>query len=211
MNRRLKIVGMVLCAALAFTAFLASAAIGANYTASSYPTTVKGSSALGNDKFTTEAGSFECEVHEEFTLNGSTGERTERVEYTNCKAFGFLSATVSMGSCDWLWTAATFVASDIYSAPPHIKCTSSTKMSVTAGTCKMTVGEQTPSGSVTITNNTAAGDISAKKNVTGIAYTVTEDGFGCAFGGTGAKTGATYTQANAITMDSTNGATVDVG
>jgi len=62
-----------------------------------------------------------------------------------------------------------------------------------------------------ITNETAAGDVKVKGNVTGVKYTVTEDGFACPFGGTGAKTGATYIQDSAVTMDSTNGATVDVG
>jgi hypothetical protein len=47
--------------------------------------------------------------------------------------------------------------------------------------------------------------------VTGINYTVTEDGFGCPFGGTGAKVNATYTQGSAITFASTTGTTVDVG
>jgi hypothetical protein len=75
----------------------------------------------------------------------------------------------------------------------------------------MTIGEQSPGGAVSVTNNTAAGDLSLKASITGIKYTVTEDGFGCPFNGTGAKTGATYVQDSAVTLDSTNGATVDVG
>ncbi len=47
--------------------------------------------------------------------------------------------------------------------------------------------------------------------MTGINYNVTQDGIGCPFNGTGEKTGASYTQTNPVTFDSTNGASIDVG
>jgi hypothetical protein len=209
MIRNLKTLGVALCALLALTAVVASAASAANYTASSYPTTGTGESALGNDTFTTEAGKVECQSHFEGTLSAASKELTVKAKYTSCRAFGFLSATVSMGSCDYLFTEPTGSA-DSYSAKVDVKCTKSTEpITITAGTCKTTVGEQTPGGSVAITNETAAGDVKVKSNVTGIKYTVTEDGFGCPFNGTGAKEGATYIQDNAVTFDAA--ATIDVG
>jgi hypothetical protein len=74
---------------------------------------------------------------------------------------------------------------------------------ITAGTCKVTIGEHAPGGVVNITNN-ASGDVSVQAAVTGISYTVTQDGFGCPFAGTGAKTGATYTQHSPVTFDAAN-------
>jgi len=68
--------------------------------------------------------------------------------------------------------------------------------------CEVQVHAQTPGGNVAITNDTAKGDVTVKANVTGIAYTVIKDGFGCPFAGTGPKTGASYTQHTAITFDS---------
>jgi hypothetical protein len=181
------------------------------FTMSSYPTTVTGESAIGNDKFTTEAGSQECKVHYESTSSGLSEQITVKTKYTECKAFGFLSATVTMGSCDYLYKTPAGSA-DSWSATVDIKCTNAAEpIRIVSSTCEVTVGEQSPTGSVGITNNTAAGDLSIKSALSGIAYTVLKDGFGCSFNGTGAKTGATYTQASAMTLDSTNGATVDVG
>ena len=213
MIRNLKTLGVALCAVLALTAVVASAA-SANYTASSYPTTGTGESALGNDVFKTEAGNVECKSHFEGTLSASSASLTVKAKYTNCKAFGFLEATVNMGSCDYLFTNATGTGVlDQWTAKEiHVKCTEAGKpITISAGTCKATVGEQTTAGSVDLTNNTAAKDVSVQATVTGVKYTVTEDGFACPFGGTGAKTGATYTQGSAITFASTNGATIDIG
>jgi hypothetical protein len=44
-----------------------------------------------------------------------------------------------------------------------------------------------------------------------VKYNVTQDGFGCPFNGTGAKEGAEYIQDAAVTIKSTNGATIDIG
>ncbi len=216
MIRNLKTLGVALCAALALTAVAASAA-SANYTASSYPTTGTAESALGNDVFKTEAGNVECKSHFEGTLTGESANLTVKAKYTNCKAFGFLEATVNMRSCDYLFTTGTFLKSTEegntheYTAAVHVKCTNAAEpILISAGTCKTTVGEQSPEGHVIITETTKTGDVDVQATVTGIKYTVTEDGFACPFGGTGAKTGATYTQGKEITFDSTNGATIDL-
>ena len=74
-----------------------------------------------------------------------------------------------------------------------------------AGSCEVQIGSQTNLKSVTTGNS--GNNVTAKANVTGIAYTVTKDGFLCPFGGTGAKTGATWTQNNAITLAPVSGGT----
>ncbi len=205
MIRNFKVLGVALFAVLAFTAASASAASAANYTASSYPTTGTAASPLGNDVFTTEAGSLECVAHWQGALLGASSDLTVTVQRTGCKAFGFLEATWSQ--CTYTFTTPTGSA-HTYSAQVDVvgnPCT------ITAGTCKAEILNQGPLSSVAITNDTALGDVTVKANVTGIKFKVTQDGFGCPFAGTGEKTGATYVQRAAVTFDSTNGTTIDVG
>jgi hypothetical protein len=230
MTRKLKMLGMAFVAVLALTAVSASAASATNYTASTYGeagTTATGTSPLGNDIFNTEGGKVECASHFEGTLTKASPELTVKAKYTSCKAFGFVNATVDMGTCDYLFTepvaakdANGNVIADTFNAPADVTCTTTTSdpkvvdpITITAGTCKVTIGAQTTGGSVDIKNETAAGDVKVKANITGIAYTVVTDGFGCPFTGTGAKAGATYTQGEAITFDavSPSTATIDVG
>jgi len=210
MTGRLKTLGVALFALLALTAVAASTAGALKYTATSYPATGTGESALGNDTFTTEAGKVECKAHYQGSLVAAQSTLTITPMYTNCKAFGFLEATVSTNGCNYELTTPSETATDVYSSAVHVRCPSAPIL-ITAATCKLTIGEQSPGGSVVVTNNTAAGDVSAKANVTGINYTVTQDGFGCPFAGTGAKTGATYVQDAAMTVQATNGAKVHLG
>ena len=69
-------------------------------------------------------------------------------------------------------------------------------------TCEVQMHAQMPGGSVDITDETAGGDVRLRFDVSSLAYTVTKDGFGCPFNGTGAKAGARYLQHFPITFDS---------
>jgi len=204
---RIKTLSMALVAVFVSSAVLASAASAEGiYTASSYPATATGTSALGNTTFTTEAGSEECKYHYEATLTGPSSNLTVKAQVSECKAFGFASATVNMGSCDWLYTTPTTVtAPHIWTAKVHTKCTDPTKpITITSGSCEVMIGEQSPEGHVIITTTTTVPqDLDLKGTLTGITYTVTKDGFLCPFGGTGKKTGATYTTHEEITFKST--------
>jgi len=211
MTRNLKLLGVALIAALALTALVASAASAANYTASSYPTTMTGESPLGNNTLKVEHGSVECKAHYEGTLVGASSSLTVKATYTECRALIFLSASFNMGSCDYLFAQPSGSA-DSYTALMSIKCTNAASpITIVAGTCKMTIGEQGPLSNLAITNETASGDIKIKFNLAKIGYTVTEDGFGCPFTGTGARGGATYTHDSSVTLDSLSGSPVDVG
>jgi len=210
MTHKLKGFGLVLAAAVALFAVSASTASALKYTASSYPVTGTAESPLGNDTFKTEAGTVECKSHFEGSLGAAQSTLTVKAKYTNCRAFGFLEATVNMAGCSYEFTTPAETSVDNYAASMHVRC-GAEPITITSGTCKLTIGEQSPTGTVAGTNNTAAGDISVKAAVTGIKYSVTQDGFGCPFAGTGAKTGATYTQDQSVTVKSTNGATLDLG
>lgn len=211
MNRN-KILGAALISALALVAFTIPPAWGASYTANSYPTTMTANSALGNGVLTTEAGKAECKSHFQGSLNASSTQLTIKAVYTECKAFGFINQTISMGSCDYLFTEPSSIKTDTWSAPVDIVCTNPAEpITMVSGTCKVTIGPQSPGGGVEITNNTGAGDFSVRGELSGINYTVTQDGFGCTFNGTGPKTGASYTLSSAITFDSTGETSIDIG
>jgi hypothetical protein len=197
MTRKLKTLGVALVAVFALTAVMASAASAASFTSSSYPTTATGESAIGNDVFTTEGGAVECKSHFGGTLTEASSEHTVIPTYTNCKAFGFVEA--SMTGCKFKLTFA-FISASLDIVNP---CT------IVASTCHVTLPNQGPLGSFAV-NNIYPVHITLKANVSQIHYTVVKDGFLCPFNGTGTKTGATYQQGVAFTYNSRNGASISV-
>ena len=199
MIRKFKTLGLALVAVLAMSAVVASAA-SAQFTADKYPTTGTATSALGNDDYKTEAGSIECASHYEGTLNAASSTTTLKPVLTGCKAFGFAEATINMNGCHYVLHRTSATTSHLTTT-----CPAGQVIRTTAGNCEVTYAAQSPTGSITTTN--AGNNITLKANVTGIAYTVTKDGFLCPFGGTGAKTGATWTQNNAITLAPVSGGT----
>ncbi len=201
MIRNFKVMGLVVVAVLAMSAVVASAASASNFTASKYPTAATAASEKGNDDFKTEAGSVECKASFAVdALEGPSETATVTPTYSECQAFGFLSATVNMNGCDYVFHTNGEV---------DVECPAGKVITIVASTCEATVGTQTGLKSVALSNSGAG--ISAQANVTGIAYTVTKDGFLCPFNGTGAKTGASYVQNKAVQVSSTNGATIDIG
>ncbi len=207
---KFKRLSVALLAVIALSAVSVSSASAINYTASTYPVTGTAESGLGNDTFTTEAGNIECQSEYSGSMAAAQPTLTVNATYTKCQAFGFLSASVTMGTCAFEFTEPTKTAADTFSAEAHLRC-SGEPITVTAGTCKVTIEEQSPPGSVTAIDDTEGGDVTVQANYTGIEYTVVQDGIGCPFAGTGAKTGATYKQDQAVTVQATNEATIDIG
>jgi hypothetical protein len=201
MIRNLKVLGLAVVAVLALTAVMASAASAASYTASAYPATATGSNTKGSEVFTTEGGKVECDSHFQGSLSAASSTLTVTPKYTGCEAFGFLEATVSFESCDYL-----FHATSTSSTTVDVVCPAGQSVKITAGTCKVEIKAQTGLKSVGTTNSGSS--VIAKPNVTGIAYTVTQDGFLCPFGGTGNKTGATYT--GEVTLSRVGGGSISV-
>jgi hypothetical protein len=188
MIRKIKTLGVALVAVFALTAVMASAASAASFTSSTYPTTATATSAIGNDVFTTEGGTVECAGHFQGTLAAASSDLTVTATYTNCKAFGFVEATVT--GCKYTFTAVSKTSANVDVVNP---CT------IIASNCHVTVENQGPLSSVTLAN-VAEGDVTVKANVENIKYNVIKDGFLCPFAGTGVKSGATYKQGTAITV-----------
>jgi hypothetical protein len=184
---RIKLLGL-LCALLALQAIAASAAHAVpSYTASAYPATGTGQASLGDKTFTTEAGTIQCDNHGQSPLAAASSTITITPIYTNCKAFGFLNPTINMESCNYVSHATEKVSAGVYKHHVDISCAVGKSIKITAGTCKLELKPQ--NGLTTIqTTNLAGGTVTVQPNITGIAINVTQDGFGCPFSGTGAKT-----------------------
>ena len=189
MIRNLKVLALAVGAVLALTAMMASAASAAEYTASAYPATATGANTKGSEVFTTEGGKVECNSH---FVTGSITEPTSTITvtptYTSCEAFGFLEATVNMEGCDYVFHVS---GTGPFTNTVDVVCPTGKSIKIVASSCRVEIKGQEKLGSVAVSN--VGSGILAKPNVTGIAYTVTQDGFLCPFGGTGNKTGATYT------------------
>ena len=186
MTRNLKVLGLAFVAVLAMSAVVANAASAANFVASKYPATFTGSNTKGTEKFHTEAGDVECDSHFEGTESGASSTATAHPTYTNCEAFLGLSATVDTTGCNYVFHLTSTTA-----ATTDVECAEGKVITVTAGTCKLTIGAQTGLTSTALA--ASGGKITVSPNVSSIKYTVTQDGFLCPFGGTGSKTDGTYT------------------
>lgn len=201
MTRKFKGAGLFACLVLAASATGASSAQASNFTASSYPTTFTGVSGAGNDDIVTQGGSAECEkTHFVGTLSSASASVTVTPTYFGCMAFGFPSATINMNGCDYIFHS---------NGEFDISCSGTNSIVITAGTCEVKIGSHTGFSVVELANG--IGDITERLRVTGLVYTVTKDGFGCPFAGTGIKTGGEYVEDSAVTLQSTNGATIDIG
>jgi hypothetical protein len=166
------------------------------FQAAQYPATLSGGqkSAYGN-VLTTEAGQLECG---KATLAGQLGAAANTLvlspTYSECKAFGFSSATVAANGCTYQMALdGTFWAGD-YPAALAISCPAGKAVEVTAGNCALTIGAQSGLGTVSARNEAAASPrrVEVAFGVANLKYTVTKDGLACPFSGTGTKEGGRY-------------------
>lgn len=203
MNRILKVLGTAMVAALALSV-MASAAQAVNFTAEEEPASFHGENGFGNEVFTTEAGSVECDST--FSGEGSKSPTITAIPvYTNCEAFGFVDADVDMTSCAYTFHLESDLGGDKYTALVTIECEDEgDAIDITALSCSATVA---PQGSLShvILNDTTNGIIHVEAAVSDIDYTVTKDGFLCPFSGTGAKEGGEYNSEEPVAIGSEQG------
>lgn len=203
MTHNLKALGLVIVAVLSLGAVVGSTASASEFTASVYSggTTATASSFIGNDDFKTEAGSLECATHYHIgPLVGPAESVTVDVTYSGCKSFGFLNSAVHMNGCDYTF----FTNGNV-----DLTCEAGEgPITITSATCELQIHGQKGLSKVDLSSNGT--DISMQMTVTGTNYTVTKDGFGCPFSGTGAKNGATYTQNAPVTITGNSGRTISI-
>ncbi len=175
------------------------------FSAATYPATIHGTSALGNEFITTEAGKVECKESPHTEIGEARGSLFLAPNFSECRAFGFLSSgtTVTANGCRYSLEEPELLAEDEYRSNFGFACEAGQAIKVAASTCEIEIPGQVGLASAHLTDDTAATpvkDLTFKPEVTKIAYKVLKDGLGCPFSGTGSKTGATFTATSATTL-----------
>jgi hypothetical protein len=183
MIRKLKLIGLVMVAVVAISAVASGTAQADTFTSEGNVNTVVTGNQEGTNVFTVEGSKVECTTAH-FAAVGETSSPTETVvvhpEYSGCKAFTFLNATVTTTGCNYALNAAGTVT---------IGCTGTNKITIVGGTCEATVGSQGPLSGISY-ENVNGGQVKVKTNVTTVGVTKTKDGIACPLGGTGSATGS---------------------
>jgi len=207
MTRNLKAGGLALIAVLAMSAFAASMA-SAKYD-SEIKTTYVHAVSTTNEVTTTTAGTVTCKKAT-FTgvLNGTQVSSvppiytskvvTSSPSVSECTAFGF-PAEVKMNGCQYEFLEPTSLK-----AGTKILCPEGKQIEIVAiGFCTMTIGTQTPGGSVSYANEGigASRDVKITRSETGMTY-----GGNC-----GSGTNATYSGTTTMKGYSDSGLTNQVG
>jgi hypothetical protein len=195
MNHKLKRVGVGLIAILALSLVPASISAAAQFTASTYPASFEGTGAKGTGTFKTEAGTVDCKG----TASGLLTEASstliiQNVTATSCTAFGFITATVHINACYSVVHVNKKINGDAYTGPSDLECPEGASIVTTASTCEMKVFPQKGTVTLEYKNNTEKGYVESKAISSNVTYSVTKDGLGCPFSGTGVKTGGEIIQ-----------------
>ena len=165
------------------------------FAAEKYPANLVGTAEAGAPHvINTEGGKIECK---NTSFSGSLASAAKAVtltpSYSDCNAFGFTSSVVvAPNGCTY-----TYSLGESENHSMAINCPVGSSITVAAGPCSVSIPAQ--SGLKTITYNnldatpTSRSAIEILSNVSGLTYTVTNDGFGCPFGGTGTRKTGTIT------------------
>jgi hypothetical protein len=206
MIRYLKTLGLALVAVLAMSAVMASAASASQFTCSAYPCTAAGSSPVGNKTFTMPGGTLQCATHYLVGKVGG-GQITEpsstvtvTTTFSECRAFGFLNATVHKNGCDHVLHSAAQVSAGVYNHSQDVVCPlGSPGLVITAGACVVDVPPQTGLTNTKTTN--LGGTVTAQTEIGNLTINVTVDGFGCPFPGPGHYIGSYHGDVNLSRVD----------
>jgi len=208
MIRILKSIGIAFVGALAMGVLGASAAKAVpSFTCSAYPCAATGDTVYQTEVFTTEAGKIQCTGHfESHSMGSASSTITLTPTYLYCSAFGF-SASMNTEDCSYVLHATEQSTLTAWLSHLDISCPEkeSIKISAMSGACKAEIKAQHSLTTVRLEN--AAGALVVRPEVRNLTYTVTADGFGCPFSGTGAKTGGAYTS-NGVNITRDFGGTI---
>jgi Trypsin len=170
-----------------------------------YPVTFHGGLSGGpTEKFTIEGGNVECmKTSHHGTVAEATSTWTDTPKYEECTALGFTGATVNMEGCAYEFNSGEKTSTDNFKSHVDVACPSGQSIKIAAGTCKAEIKAQAGLTTVDLIDDTSASpkkDVTVRPTVTGVAYTVTQDGFLCPLSGVGSKTGGEYTSSANITV-----------
>lgn len=166
----------------------ASEGKGPAFTAPEYPVRVEGTASKGSVQFLTEAGSVECDQQLGGDLTEAAVTLSLGMTFSNCQAFGFLSATVKDEGCRLVLDSTEELAPGKAKAHVDVSCQVLRSIKIEAATCGAEIKSQVGRESATVAGKASSPKtLAATLAVKAVAYTVTKDGFGCPFSGTGSK------------------------
>ena len=175
MIRNIKLLALTALAALAVTAVAASAAHAeqTTFTAGSTSGTITATNS-GTETFSTVNGTVVCKTSHlvgTFTATSFT-TLTVTPTYTGCEAFGFAEATVTTTGCTYTFTGKEGTGATETLATSTVKCSGTSKITVSGGGCTTTVGPQGPLNHVKFSNTTTGtpDDVDANTTFSGITY-----------------------------------------
>ena len=197
MIRNFKVMAGALVGSLLVAAFTASGASASTIKSQNYPVSIEGSQSTTH-KFTAGSTSITCE---NVTFQGSALAASSAVTLhptvSGCTAFGFVNVTITTTGCDIVVHSAAEVSSEKFDGTVDVVCESGKAITVVAGPCSVEFKAQEGLNTISF-QNTAGGQLTVGANVSGIAYTVTKDGFLCPLAGTGNFTNGGYTGDTAV-------------
>jgi hypothetical protein len=169
-----KMLALAVCAMLALTAFAGASSASAAKFKSSVASVALTGTQVGSHVFTVTGSEVTCTTAN-FTGTGPASKESEtqkmHPEYSGCKAFGIINATINTAGCNYLFNANT-------TAVNLVDCTAG-KITVTAnsflGNCGVEVPNQNGISEVTTATmgSTPSRTITANANATNIKDTVT--------------------------------------
>lgn len=101
-------------------------------------------------------------------------------EYSGCTSFGFLNSKFDTEGCNFIFGFSGGGAGTM-----GVSCITGHVITITGGTCQVTIASQEPVSGVTYSNK--SGKVTVALNVA-LAATKTKDGIGCPLSGTGPGT-----------------------
>lgn len=157
-----------------------------------------------------DAGAVECD---EVSLTGSLESATEAMMLTpvfgDCFGLEFASATIAMNGCSFVYWVGE---GEDY--PQDVSCPAGKAITVQIATCGVSIPAQTGVEAINYSlgesSSTGRSTISVDLNVSGLSYTVTQDGFLCPFKGTGARADGTYVGGSLVEGTDSEGNAVNI-
>lgn len=189
--------GLAMSSAWLLLSIAAAPASAIEYKASSYPARAI-AAQVGQTSMTIDGSTVACSsaFFKSNEYAAATTSLTLKAEYAGCTAFGFVTATVQMNSCDYTAEEPTKLGADKYTATVSVKCTTAgDKIRITAstafGACEVEIGAQGPIQHLVLTNDTASGKVPFQVTLSGINAKVVKDTGICPLAGTGERTNVT--------------------
>lgn len=176
MSSKFKIGGLVLMAAIAMSAVMATAAQAGEFTAEEYPVTVTGTQTAKHE-FKFQTGTVACA---KATFDGTLEEASETLtvsaDYKECKTPNG-GVSVKMNSCDFLLHAGETLENDRVDGSLDVQCDvegDEIEFHEPANGCTIKIPAQEGLGTIVYTNKKMAKDFEMDINLTEMTYTQNE-------------------------------------